>query len=132
VSAAVALKTLEIYQERRILDHVRAVAPHFQKRVRNLTEHPLIGEAVGRGLLGGVEIVKDKATRKNFEPTQQVGAAVARHAEEAGLIIRPMLNDRIAFCPPLVIDVPEIDELFSRFETALNKTLDWATREKLL
>jgi len=132
VSAAVALKTLEIYQERRILDHVRAVAPHFQKRVRNLTEHPLIGEAVGRGLLGGVEIVKDKATRKNFEPAQQVGAAVARHAEEAGLIIRPMLNDRIAFCPPLVIDVPEIDELFSRFETALNKTLDWATREKLL
>jgi 4-aminobutyrate--pyruvate transaminase len=132
VSAAVALKTLEIYQERKILDHVRSVAPHFQKRVQSLSEHPLVGESVGRGLLGAVEIVKDKAARKNFEPAQQVGAAVARFAEEAGLIIRPMLGDRIAFCPPLVIDLPEIDELFSRFETALNKTLDWATREKML
>ena len=43
-----------------------------------------------------------------------------------------MLGDRIAFCPPLVIDEAEIDELFDRFERALNKGLDWATKEKLI
>jgi len=132
VSAAVALKTLEIYQERKILDHVRKVAPHFQKRVRALADHPLIGEAVGVGLLGGVELVADKKAKKNFEPAKQAGATLAGFAQEAGLIVRPMLGDRIAFCPPLVIDEAETDEMFARFETALGKTLDWATKEKLL
>jgi 4-aminobutyrate--pyruvate transaminase len=43
-----------------------------------------------------------------------------------------MLNDRLAFCPPLVIDEAEIDEMFTRFDRALAKGLDWATREKLI
>ncbi len=132
VASAVALKTIEIYQERRIIDHVRAMAPHFQKRLRALAGHPLVGEAIGRGLIGAVELVADKATKKNFEPAKQVGATVARFAEEAGLIIRPLLGDRIAFCPPLVIDEAEIEELFARFDKALAKTLDWATKEKLV
>ncbi|HEX2590323.1 MAG TPA: aminotransferase [Rhizomicrobium sp.] len=132
VSAAVAVKTLEIYQERKILEHVRKVAPYFQSKVRALIEHPLIGETVGVGLLGGVELVADKKNRKNFDPAKAAGPTLASFAQEAGLIIRPMMQDRIAFCPPLIIDKPDIDELFVRFETALNKTLDWATREKLL
>jgi 4-aminobutyrate--pyruvate transaminase len=43
-----------------------------------------------------------------------------------------MLSDRLAFCPPLVIDESEIDEMFARFQRALDKGLDWATREKLI
>lgn len=132
VSAAVALKTLEIYQERDILGHVRRTAPYFQAKVRALIDHPLVGETVGVGMLGGVELVADKKARKNFDPAKAVGATLAGFAQEAGLIIRPMMADRIAFCPPLIIDKPDIDELFARFETALNKTLDWATKEKLL
>ncbi|HEY1707989.1 MAG TPA: aminotransferase [Rhizomicrobium sp.] len=132
VSAAVSLKTIELYQERKILDHVKAIAPHFQKRVRALGDHPLIGETVGVGLLGGVELVADKSAKKNFEPAKQAGATLAGFAQEAGLIVRPMMGDRIAFCPPLIIDESEIDEMFARFETALNKTLDWAVKEKLL
>jgi 4-aminobutyrate---pyruvate transaminase len=48
------------------------------------------------------------------------------------LNVRPLLGDRIAFCPPLVIDEAEIDELFDRFERALAKGLDWAKRENLI
>jgi 4-aminobutyrate--pyruvate transaminase len=132
VAAAVALKTIELYQERKIIDHVRAVTPAFQKRVRALAEHPLVGEAVSKGLIGAVELVADKATKKSFDPTKQVGATVARFAEDAGLIVRPLLGDRIAFCPPLVINEDEIADLFNRFDKALAKTLDWATKEKLL
>jgi 4-aminobutyrate--pyruvate transaminase len=132
VSAAVSLKTIELYQERKILDHVRAISPHFLKRVHALIDHPLIGETVGAGLLGGVELVADKKAKKNFDPTKQAGATLAGFAQEAGLIVRPMMGDRIAFCPPLIIDESEIDEMFARFQTALDKTLDWATKEKLL
>jgi 4-aminobutyrate--pyruvate transaminase len=132
VASAVALKTIEIYQQRDIVGHVRKMAPHFQKRLKALADHPLIGEAVGIGLIGGVELVADKKSRRNFEPARQVGATLAGFAQEAGLLVRAMLGDRLAFCPPLVIGESEIDEMFARFETALGKTLDWAQREELL
>ena len=128
VAAAVALKTIEIYQRRDIVGHVRHVAPVFQQRLKALAEHPLVGEAVGVGLIGAIELVADKKTKKNFEPAKQAGATLGRFAEEEGLIVRPLLGDRIAFCPPLVITEAEIGELFDRFERALKRTLDWATK----
>ncbi|MEI9990872.1 MAG: aminotransferase [Rhizomicrobium sp.] len=132
VSAAVALKTIEIYQRRDLVGHVRHVAPLFQKRLRALGEHPLVGEAVGVGLIGAIELVADKATKRNFEPAKQAGATLGNFAQDEGLIVRPLLGDRVALCPPLVITEAEIGELFDRLERALAKTLDWATREKLI
>jgi 4-aminobutyrate--pyruvate transaminase len=132
VAAAVALRTIELYQKRDIVGHVRRVAPHFLKRLRAFADHPLVGEADGVGLLGGVELVADKKTKKSFDPAKQVGATVNAFALDEGLITRPMLSDRLAFCPPLVIDEAEIDEMFARFQRALDKGLDWATREKLI
>jgi 4-aminobutyrate--pyruvate transaminase len=132
VAAAVALKTIEIYQRRDIVGHVRHVAPAFQKRLKALAEHRLVGEAVGVGLIGAIELVADKKTKKSFEAGKQAGATLGRFAEEEGLIVRPLLGDRIAFCPPLVISEAEIGELFDRFERALQKSLDWATKEKLI
>jgi len=132
VAAAVALKTIEIYQERDVMGHVRHVAPYFQKKLSRLRDHPLVGEANGVGLIGAVELVADKKTKQSFDPARQVGAAVNAFALEEGLITRPMLSDRLAFCPPLIIDEAEIDELFVRFDRALAKGLDWATREKLI
>jgi len=132
VAAAVALKTIEIYQSRDIVGHVRQVAPLFQRRLASLSDHPLVGEAVGVGLIGAVELVADKKTKQSFEPAKMVAATVASFAQSEGLIVRALLGDRIALCPPLVIDEPEINELFDRFERALAKGLDWATRENLI
>jgi 4-aminobutyrate--pyruvate transaminase len=132
VAAAVALKTIEIYLKRDIIGHVRHVAPLFQRRLHALSEHPMVGEAVGIGLIGAIELSANKAKKQNFEPARQVAAQIGRYCEAGGLIVRPLLGDRIALCPPLVIDEAEIGELFDRFERALAKGLDWATREKLL
>ena len=132
VAAAVALKTIEIYQERDIMGHVAKVAPHFQAHLRGLGEHPLVGEAVGIGLIGGIELVADKKTKASFEASKAAALTVGRFAEEEGVIVRPLLGDRIAICPPLVIKTEEIDELFARLGRALDKGLDWAKREKLI
>ncbi len=83
-----ALKTIEIYQRRDLVGHVRHVAPLFQKRLRALAEHPLVGEAVGVGLIGAIELVADKATKRNFEPAKQAGATLGNFAQEEGLIVR--------------------------------------------
>jgi 4-aminobutyrate--pyruvate transaminase len=132
VAAAVALKTIEIYQERDIPGTVARLAPHFQARLSALADHPLVGEASGVGLLGGIELVADKKARRNFEASKAAGLTVAGFAEAEGLIVRPLMGDRLAICPPLIITAAEIDELFARLTRALDKGLDWAQREKLL
>jgi 4-aminobutyrate--pyruvate transaminase len=131
VAAAVAVETLKIYEERNIVAHVRRVAPTFAKRLKLLRDHPLVGEAVGVGLLGGVELVADKAARKNFPADKAVGMACAGFAQEEGIFTRAMLADRLAFCPPLIITEAEIDDMFDRFTRALDKTEEWVRREKL-
>ncbi|WP_439814888.1 aspartate aminotransferase family protein [Zavarzinia sp. CC-PAN008] len=129
-AAAVAVRTLEIYEKRRILDHVRSIVPHFQKRLRAFGEHPLVGEARGVGLVGALEMVADKRTKQSFQPTQGVGARIQAEAQEQGLIIRAM-GDSIGFCPPLIITTDEIDEMFDKFGRALDKANDWVTKSQL-
>ena len=130
VSSAVALETLKIYEERKLVDHVRGIAPRFQQRLRGFAEHPLVGEARGVGLIGALELVADKASKAPFDPLGRVGPVCAKHAEEQGLIVRALM-DQIAFCPPLIIAEAEIDEMFDRFGRALDATWNWVSAEGL-
>jgi 4-aminobutyrate--pyruvate transaminase len=123
VSAAVANRTLDIYEEDGIIAHVQAVAPHFQKRLKLLEHHPLVGEARGVGLIGGVEIVKDKVSREQFDPSRKVAATVAANCLPRGLILRGLPGDVIGICPPLIITEKEIDLLFDRLASGLDETL---------
>jgi 4-aminobutyrate--pyruvate transaminase len=108
------------------------VAPVFQQRLAALRDHPLVGEADGVGLIGGIEMVADKKTKRNFEVGRAVAAACGRFCQEEGIIVRPLPSDRIALCPPLVINEAEIHELFDRFTRGLDRTLDWVRAEGLL
>ena len=130
VGCAVAVKTLEIYQRDKIVEHVEKVSPTFLRRLNKLGDHPLVGEAKGVGLIGGAELVKDKQTKASFEGKKGVGAKAVAYALEEGFITRAM-GDRLAFCPPLVINEAEIEEMFNRCERALDKTLNWAKAEGL-
>ncbi len=131
VSAAVALKALEIYARDRIFEKAAAQAPQFQARLAALAAHPLVGEARGLGLIGGVELVADKKSKRSFSPQHGIAARTVQFAEQEGLIIRSVLNDVLTLCPPLVIGAAEIDAMFDRLTRALDKTLDWITRERL-
>ena len=124
VAAAVALETLKIYEERDILGHVREIMPGFQRRLRELGEHPLVGEARGKGLVGALELVEDKATRKNFDPAGGVAAYVGERAQAHGVITR-CLGDNVNICPPLIIAEAEIADLMGRIKLALDDTLVW-------
>jgi len=129
VSAAVALKAIEIYQRERIFEKAAARSPQFQARLRALGNHPLVGEARGLGLIGGLELVADKTTKRSFAVQHGVGARAVQFAEAEGLIVRSVIGDVLTLSPPLIITEPEIDELFDRLGRALDKTLDWVTRD---
>ncbi len=120
--AAVALRTQELMQERDIIGHVKAVAPHFQNRIAKLGEHALVGQARGVGLIGAVEIVADKQTKRSYDPAAKVGALIQNACQEHGLITRAMPGDILGFCPPLIIAPDEIDEMFDRFTRAIDET----------
>ena len=121
VCCAVALETLDIYEERDIVGHVRRVSPPFQAGLRRLADRPFIGEARGVGLIGAVELVRDKATRASFDPALGAAALVTAICQEHGLIVRALAGDTIAFCPPLIATEDDIDEIWTRFGAALDE-----------
>jgi 4-aminobutyrate--pyruvate transaminase len=122
VTSAVALETLNIYEKDDILSHVRRMAPRMQAGLRRFADHPLVGEVRGIGLIGAIELVRDKATKAPFDAAQAVGPFLAKRAHQHGLILRA-LGDSIAFCPPLIINEAEIDLMFERFALALDDTV---------
>ncbi len=132
VAAAVALKALDIYARERIAEQAARKAPQFQARLAALGKHPLVGEARGLGLVGAIELVADKKTKRSFEAKAGVGARAVRCAEQEGLIVRFLVGDIVSICPPLIIAPAEIDELFDRLGRALDQTLDWVKRERLM
>ena len=129
LACAVALKAIEIYERDDIVAHVRRVAPVFDLRLRALQDHPLVGETRGMGLIGAVELVKDKKTKESFAPELGVGAKAVAFAQEQGVLTRAVGGDALGLCPPLVINGAQINELFDHFERALDRTLDWAKAE---
>jgi 4-aminobutyrate--pyruvate transaminase len=118
VAAAVAIENLNIIEERDLVGNCAALAPQFQARLREFAGHPFVGEARGIGLIGALELVADKGSKAAFEKPGAVGARLAELCQEEGLIIRA-IGDIIAFCPPLVINSAEVDEMFERFARAL-------------
>jgi 4-aminobutyrate--pyruvate transaminase len=131
VAAAVGVETLKIYEERGILDHVRSVMPHFQERLRQLGNHPLVGEARGMGLIGAIELVNDKQSKKSFDPAVGAGPLAADLALENGLVVRAV-GDTIAICPPLIINDGEIDQLFDRLSLTLDHTQEELRRRSVV
>ncbi len=121
VAAAVALEALDIYEERKIVDHVRAVSPLFQEGLGGFADHPLVGEVRGMGLIAAVELVKDKGTKEPFDVADGVATFLMNRAQEHGLITRS-LGDCVAFSPPLIISEDEIDEIVIRLGRALDDT----------
>ena len=121
VGAAVALETLKIYEERDMLGHIRNVMVPFQNRLKALGEHPLVGEARGKGLIGAVEFVADKDSKQPFDPELKVSQQVYQSCLDNGLILRALpAGDTIGICPPLIITERQVNDLFDALESALN------------
>ncbi|MCX7354606.1 MAG: aspartate aminotransferase family protein [Alphaproteobacteria bacterium] len=121
VAAAVALETLKMYEDLDIGNHVKRLAPVLQNGIRKFADHPLVGDVRGIGLIGAIELVKNKKTKEAFDPKSFVGVYLTNRAQEHGLIVRAM-GDHIGFCPPLIIKSDEIEELLKRFGKALDET----------
>ena len=120
VATAVALENIRIIEERGLVDNAAAAGAVLQRRLRELADHPLVGEVRGVGLIAAVELVADKASRASFDPAGKAGAQVVRQAQDNGLILRG-IQDSVAFCPPLIITEAQVETLADRFARSLDE-----------
>ncbi|MBD8576489.1 aspartate aminotransferase family protein [Pseudomonas syringae] len=123
VAAAVGLENIRILREEGIVERVRTqTAPYLQQRLRELSDHPLVGEVRGVGLLGAIELVRDKATRERYTG-QSAGMVCRTFCFDNGLIMRAV-GDTMIIAPPLVISLAQIDELIDKVRKCLDLTLE--------
>lgn len=118
VGSAIALKAIDVILNEGLLDNVRRLTPVFQNRLAQMAEHPHIGEARGKGLMGALEAVADKATRSPFPGHLSVSERIANACTDRGLICRP-LGQSIVLCPPFIITEEQMDEMFNKLSDAL-------------
>ena len=123
-ACAVAAANIRILRDEGIIDRVRTeTGPYLQQRWAELADHPLVGEVRGLGFLGALEIVADKDTRAQFEPSGTTGPLCRDIAANLGLVMRAV-GDSMIISPPLIMSKEEIDELVELAGKALDKTLD--------
>lgn len=119
VGAAIALETLKIITEPGgLFENICKVTPTFQDRLKSFEEHPLVGESRGVGLIGALEIVADKNTKRPFPEELLIGEQIVRAAQRNGLILRP-IGESVIFAPPFIITNSEIDDMFERTSKVL-------------
>jgi adenosylmethionine-8-amino-7-oxononanoate aminotransferase len=124
VSAAVGLEVLRLYHEGGLLANGIAQAPRFEQGLQRLKQHPLVGDARQRGLLGALELVADKGTRRRFDPSLGLSERITKVAYGNGVIFRAFADDILGFAPALCYGEAEFDLLFERLERTLDELLD--------
>ena len=123
VACAVALANIRLIQRERMVENVHdTLGPHLARHFAALAEHPLIGEAQSVGLMGALQIVRDKATGALFDENLEVGMVCRGHCFGNGLIMRAV-GDRMIIAPPLAMTVTQIDEMVALIRRCLDLTL---------
>jgi adenosylmethionine-8-amino-7-oxononanoate aminotransferase len=121
VSAAIALEVIRLYEEGGLLANGQAHGPRFAAGLQALAAHPLVGDARSRGLLGALELVADKTTKRAFDPALKLSDHIADIAYRNGLVFRAFGDNILGFAPALCYSAGEFDLLFERLARILDE-----------
>ena len=122
VAAAVALETIKIFEDENIIGHVQQISEKFNTKMEKLNDHSIVGNARSIGLIGAIELVKNKKNKTYFDPKIAIGTRIVKNAQRNGLIVRVLQGDIVALCPPLIINGKELDILFKKFNKSIEDT----------
>jgi len=120
LACAAGLASLQVFKDEKTLKHVNAVMPLFRKRLLEFLAFPNVGDARCIGLIGALELVKDKKTKKRFAFTDRVGYRIYLTGLRHGIMLRPLGNVLYLFLP-LCVTVSEMEDIFSRLRMTLKE-----------
>jgi adenosylmethionine-8-amino-7-oxononanoate aminotransferase len=123
VSAAIGLEVMRLYHEGGLLANGIARAPRFAQGLDALLAHPLVGDSRHRGLLGALELVADKESKRGFDASLKLPDRIAAAAYANGLVFRAFGDNILGFAPALCYTESEFDLLFERLEKTLDDVL---------
>ena len=124
VACAVALANIRLIQSEHLVEKVRnETGPQLARHFAALADHPLVGEAQTCGLMGALQLVKNRAGGQMFDAALEVGMVCRGHCFGSNLIMRAV-GDRMIIAPPLVSTPAQIDELAQRIRHCLDLTLE--------
>ena len=132
VAAAVALETIKIFKDENIIGHVKEISEKFNTKMEQLNVHSIVGNARSIGLIGAIELVKNKNNKTYFDPKIGIGSRIVKNAQKNGLIVRALQGDIVALCPPLIINSKEVDILFNKFNKSIKDTEVELNTERLM
>jgi adenosylmethionine-8-amino-7-oxononanoate aminotransferase len=126
IGMAAGLAALDYMDKNRLLDHSAEMGKYLGLKLRELLDHGSVGDVRGKGLMWGLEFVKDKRTKSPFDPAQQVHLKIYEAARNRGLLVLPSggcdrgrSGDMALLGPPLIITREQIDELVGILDEAL-------------
>jgi adenosylmethionine-8-amino-7-oxononanoate aminotransferase len=126
LSARVGIEVLSIIQEQNLIENVRRMGAHLQEGLKTLLAHPTVGDVRGKGLMAGVEFVRNKQTKQPFPVEYKFGKRLFEEAFARGLVIFPgsgtvdgVEGDHILMAPPFIINAVQVDDLVSILGEAL-------------
>ncbi|MCY7314613.1 MAG: aspartate aminotransferase family protein [Rubrivivax sp.] len=123
VACAVALANIALIRRLQLVEHVRDdVGPYLAAAWRDMAQHPLVGDAESCGLMGALQLVKDKQSGAAFDPAVAIGMVCRGHCFAQGIVMRAV-GDRMIVAPPLVITRAQIDEMVALIRRCLDLTL---------
>lgn len=123
LACAVALKSLELFEQNRLLELVQERSRQLSAWLVRLAAHPQVGEVRQCGLAAGIELVRDKATKEPYPWEEKRGIRVCLEARKHGVFSRPLGNTVVVF-PPLAIAEQELDLLMEGLEQAIEVVAD--------
>lgn len=131
LAMAAGIANLDILDREDIVENAGKTGAYFQQRLQEtFTDHPLVGEVRGEGLLGALEFVADKKRKERFDVSLKIGPRVAAACLEHGMIARAMPHgDILGFAPPLIVSPSEIDQIIDLARKSVDRVTDELVRD---
>ena len=130
VCCAAALKNIEILERENLFANVNEVGPYFEEQLHTLLDLPIVGDIRGEKFMMCVVNVRDKETREFFDPDVNIGKRISNHAEDLGLIVRPIVDLNV-MSPPLTMTKDDVDFVVATLRRAIENTMDDLRNEGL-
>jgi adenosylmethionine-8-amino-7-oxononanoate aminotransferase len=112
------MATLDVFEEERTLEHLQAKIAQLRELLAPLARHPHVGDVRQCGLIAGIELVHDRATRESYPAAARIGRRVCDVAMRHGILLRP-LGDVIVLWPPLAISLEQLEEIVAAVECGI-------------
>lgn len=110
LGCSAAIASIDVFKKEKTLQYLQPKIRMMEKRLKEFRELEHVGDIRRRGFLAGIELVKDKRTKQEYQMSDKIGIKVTMEARKRGLIIRP-LSDIIVIMPPLCISKVDLADM---------------------